>query len=263
MLVPHELEQLIAILPDVPRWIETRSLLLSGSGMLSIAQDGDGAVVMDTQFPSASVIGRADTELLRDVLADVPDDFELIVQMDALAQARVALPGWAAAVAIVHSPRVPYRSGDRPGPGVVVSAPAEKRLLEHLPPPVRTYGASADAVAVRTLKGKAVAICAAGDVTETLWDVGIDTLTAHRRRGYATACFHALADWMVARGKQPVWAAYEDYPPSLRLAERLKFQPVDRLAVLSPPPVTRADPSNKAGRLPPSSGRRPRAQGRG
>ncbi len=235
MLVPHELEQLLAILPDVPRWIETRSLLLSGSGMLSIAQDGDGAVVMDTQFPSASVIGRADTELLRDVLADVPDDFELIVQMNALVQARAALPGWAAAEAIVHSPRVPYCSGDRPGPGVVVSAPAEKRLLEHLPADVRTYAASADAVAVRILKEKAVAICAAGDVTETLWDVGIDTLTAHRRRGYATACFHALADWMAARGKQPVWAAYEDYPPSLRLAERLGFQPVDRLAVLSPP----------------------------
>jgi predicted GNAT family acetyltransferase len=71
-------------------------------------------------------------------------------------------------------------------------------------------------------------------VTETLWDVGIDTLEGHRRRGHAAACFHALAAWMAGRGRQPVWSAYEDYPPSLTLAAKLGFQPVDRIAVLSP-----------------------------
>ncbi len=79
-----------------------------------------------------------------------------------------------------------------------------------------------------------VALCAAGDVTETLWDVGIDTIQSYRRRGHASACFRALAAEMARQGRQPVWCAYEDYPPSLALAAKLGFTPVDRIAVLSP-----------------------------
>jgi len=48
-------ELLAASLPDVPRWVETRSLLLSG-GTLSIAAHGDGVVVTDTQSPSGSLV---------------------------------------------------------------------------------------------------------------------------------------------------------------------------------------------------------------
>ncbi len=234
MRLPHDPELLLAALPDVPRWVETRSLLLSGSGVLKIARRGDAAVVMDPQFPSGSVIGRVDTALLRDLVADVPEDFELIVQMDALAEATQALPGWTVAEVIIHSLAHPYHRGGGAEPGVVISAPPEERLLEHLPDDVRIYAAIAEAAAVRVLGEDVVAVCAASDVTETLWDVGIDTIEGHRRRGYATACFLSLAAWMAARGRQPVWSAYECYPPSLELAEKLGFQPVDRIAVLSP-----------------------------
>jgi len=235
MRVPFDPELIVAALPDVPRWVETRSLLLSGAGVLKIAPGGDGAVVMDPQFPSGSVIGKADIAFVRDVLEDVPDDFELIVQMEALEPAKQALPGWVVAEVIVHSPARPYTSGAHSEPGVAVSAPPGERWLEQLPNDVRMYAAAAEAVAVRVLEEEVVAVCAAGDVTETLWDVGIDTIEGHRRRGHATACFHVLADWMAARGRQPVWAAYENYPPSLKLAEKLGFRPVDRIAVLSPP----------------------------
>ncbi len=40
---------------------------------------------------------------------------------------------------------------------------------------------------------------------------------------------------MAAEGRQPVWAAYEDYPPSLLLAARLGFQPVAHMIELKPP----------------------------
>lgn len=174
----------------------------------------------------------------------MPNDFELIVQMDALDQVSEALPCWAVAEVIVHSPARPYRSGERSEPGVVVSAPPDERLLEHLPNDVRMYAAAAEAVAVRVLGQDVVAVCAASDVTETLWDVGIDTIEGRRRRGYATACFHTLADWMAARGRQPVCAAYENYPPSLKLAEKLGFQPVDRIAVLPHFPSKRSRKPN-------------------
>jgi len=54
------------------------------------------------------------------------------------------------------------------------------------------------------------------------------------RRGYAAACFLALAAHMSRDGPQPVWAAEEDNTASMQLAAKLGFDPVDRLAVLSP-----------------------------
>ncbi len=169
-----------------------------------------------------------------EVFVEVPEDFELVVQMDTLQAAQEALPSWTVAQAVVHSLVRPYPSGERAEAGVVVSAPPEQRWLEGLPEDVRLYARLAEAIAVQIVGGAVVAVCAAGDVTETLWDVGIDTLEGHRRRGHAAACFHALAAWMAGRGRQPVWSAYEDYPPSLTLAAKLGFQPVDRIAVLSP-----------------------------
>lgn len=128
------------------------------------------------------------------------------------------------------------RGHEPPDPGVVVSVPPQGRWLEGLPEDVRAYASLAEAIAVRLVNGASFAVCAAADVTETLWDVGIDTLEGHRRRGYAVACFHSLAAWMAAQGRQPVWSAYEDYPPSLALAAKLGFEPVDQIAVLSPDP---------------------------
>ena len=40
---------------------------------------------------------------------------------------------------------------------------------------------------------------------------------------------------MAAQGRQPVWAAYQDYPPSLALAARLGFRALARMAELVPP----------------------------
>lgn len=234
MQLTHDAEALAAALPDMPRWLETRSLLLSGNASVRVSDDGHGGVVLDTTFPSGAVFGRADCEFLREVLVEVPEDFELVVQMDTLQAAQEALPSWTVAQAVVHSLVRPYPSGERAEAGVVVSAPPEQRWLEGLPEDVRLYARLAEAIAVQIVGGAVVAVCAAGDVTETLWDVGIDTLEGHRRRGHAAACFHALAAWMAGRGRQPVWSAYEDYPPSLTLAAKLGCQPVDRIAVLSP-----------------------------
>ena len=69
------------------------------------------------------------------------------------------------------------------------------------------------------------AVCAAGDVTETLWDVGIDTVPEHRRAGHGTAAFRALAAHMATAGKQPVWCAEDDNVASLAMAARLGFAP--------------------------------------
>jgi len=230
--LPDDPLALAAALPDVPRWVETRWLLHAGEGVLTVGPDRSGGAVVGARLPLGAVIGRADPALLRDVLADVADDFELIVQMDTLDEAQEALPDWIAAQAIVHSLARPHPSGARAEPGVIVSAPPEERWLDQLSGPDRLFATRAPAVAVRVVEGMVVAMCMASAVTETLWDVGVDTLEGHRRRGYAAACFRALAAHMASQGRQPVWAAEEDNASSLRLAAQLGFRPVDRVALL-------------------------------
>ena len=114
---------------------------------------------------------------------------------------------------------------------------AEEPLsLAHLPGELRqelesTRGRSP--LAVGFVDGRAVSFACAPWQTETLFDLSIDTLEPHRGRGLAAAVAALLIDAVSRAGRQPVWGALEDNGPSLRLAARLGFVPVDRLFVLS------------------------------
>jgi predicted GNAT family acetyltransferase len=81
--------------------------------------------------------------------------------------------------------------------------------------------------------GKGVSFCTAQSETETLWDIGIETLEEQRGRGYASLIVAYMIDQLGRRGKRPVWGAEETNVPSMRLASRLGFKPVDKLYVLS------------------------------
>jgi len=117
---------------------------------------------------------------------------------------------------------------------VEVSSPPDPDVVERLPSDDATWEASCDALAVVFADGIAVASCQAA-VTETLWDVGVDTYEeSRRRRGHAATAFRALAAFLAAQGKQPVWCAYPDNIASTRLAAKLGFHPIGQLAVLTP-----------------------------
>ena len=74
-------------------------------------------------------------------------------------------------------------------------------------------------------------LAAAAFLTESLWDVSVDTLEGCRRRGLAGACARALIGLLSSRGLEPVWAAVESNTASLRLAAKLGFERADRLMV--------------------------------
>lgn len=78
-----------------------------------------------------------------------------------------------------------------------------------------------------------VAFAYVASETETLWDVSIDTLPSHRRRGYAAAAALHLMRVMRARGKTAVWGALDDNPASANLARRLGFVENGTLWVLT------------------------------
>lgn len=236
--MPSDARNLLDAVPDRPWWVETRALLLSGRAIVRGAADGTAAVVLDPDLPSGFLVGRPDAQLLRTVTAAAPARFELVVQADAIDGAQAALPDWRLAVATVHSPAAPWPADGGEVPGdVVVSAPPREEWLARVPEAdeVRFYAALAEAIALRLDGGEVVAVCAAGDVTETLWDVGIDTVAEHRRRGHGTAAFKALAAHMAAAGRQPVWCAEDANIASITLARRLGFRPVGRIAILGPP----------------------------
>jgi RimJ/RimL family protein N-acetyltransferase len=236
--VPSDARALAAALPDAPSWVETRARLLAGEAIIRRSADADAAVVLDPVLPSGFLVGRADPALLRDVAAAAPRDFELVVQDDAIEDARAALaPGWRLATATLFalvSPWPAARDGDDPPAGVVICAPPAEDWIARVPQDdeMRFYAAQAEAIALRLAGDEVVAVCAAGDVTESLWDVGIDTVEGHRRAGHAAAAFRALAGHMAAAGRQPVWCAEDDNVASLAMAARMGFVPVDRLGLL-------------------------------
>ncbi|MEP7358149.1 MAG: GNAT family N-acetyltransferase, partial [Anaerolineales bacterium] len=102
-------------------------------------------------------------------------------------------------------------------------------LLEEL-----TSGAAYSPIAAAFVDGQPVAFCYAGSQTETLWDVAIDTLAAHRRQGHAAHSAAFLIRHFHAQDLRPVWQALEENRASWRLAEKLGFMPVDELAFFEP-----------------------------
>lgn len=221
------------MLPDIPRWVYARSLLKSRAPEVRLAADRDAALILDPT--SAALVGRPDPLLLREALAGDPPGPALLVQDDAVLAVQTVLPGWVSRPFIVHALPQPYPANAPPAEGVVVSLPLDRTVLDGLPDDVRADALDAPAAAVRIVDGIPVAVCAVSDLTEGLWDVGIDTVEPARRQGHATVAFRALAAAMAAQGRQPVWAAYDEHAPSLALAARLGFLPVARMIELLPP----------------------------
>ena len=79
----------------------------------------------------------------------------------------------------------------------------------------------------------AAAFCYAGSITETLWDVSIDTLECYQRRGHALRAVCFLIEHYRRLGKEPVWGAFVSNHASRALAARLGFEQVGTLSVFS------------------------------
>ena len=152
-----------------------------------------------------------------------------------------ALPGRTATRATLHllgdAPHLPSLAEGEVEP---LRAPdLRASWVEGIPEDLRSFledavvGAEAPAAAALE-GGRPVSFCVASDQTEGFWDVSIDTLEGHRRRGHAARCVSWMVDEMRRIGKEPVWAAEESNDPSIRLAARLGFVPVDGLVLLRP-----------------------------
>jgi hypothetical protein len=224
---------LLANVPDVPDLVEARGMLLNGDGIV-LWTDGASAVLHSPDDLLACVVGSVPAAELAASLSRLPPETEVVIGERHMP--RTGLPGWRAEVAIVHIEPQNLTTPDAPGCEVRLHEARDPLELGHVPPDLRSELEDAflfSPLAVTYVSGTPVAFCYAGWVTETLWDVSIDTLEAWRHRGCARSAAVALMLAMRARGKRAVWAALSSNGPSLRLAARLGFSPVSRVVVLS------------------------------
>jgi hypothetical protein len=225
--------------PDIPRHIEARSMLLNGRGQIAWSNGRDMLTYSDRDR-LACIVGSAPMREIAPVLERLPADVEVVVgEADARAQGRWPQPwrGEPATVFLAPQEAVATRVIRC---GIRILTRDDGPHFHHVPADLREELDEAltfSSIATAFDGHIAVSFCYAGSETETLWDVSIDTLAPWRGRGYAGAAAAAMIDAMRARGKRAVWAALDSNTPSLRLAARLGFTPVDRVIVFTKAPA--------------------------
>ena len=244
--------RLLAELPDEPRWLETRAMLLSGHARIlggdSIAT-GFVVRLVHGALSVVAVVGQPARDAIAHAVADVTAYTPVIAQTQDWAHVADALrldrhTSWKSERAILHRLRAVDGQEARrvqnepPHPG----PPAEARLLTrndslaHLPAGLRheiTHAREFAPIATVVVDGLPVSFCYPAWITERLWDVSIDTLEAQRGQSLGARAVRFMIDRMAADGREPVWGALESNAASLRLGAKLGFVPAGDLVVFS------------------------------
>lgn len=225
-------------LPDLPRWVEARDLLLSGAcAILGFQEEPElSLVIRDPATSDLFIVGRPAERVVHAAVQQHFGSGFLLAPPEQVSWLTHVLPDWTHRRAVLHRLR-----GTMHLPPAAVDAVRflDPVTLPQLPIPVDLLGelasgAEHSVIAARFVAQQPVAFCYAGAITESLWDVSIDTLEAHRRHGYAVQCAVHMIRHMEAYGKHPVWAALDENPASWRLAQKLGFVPVDEVILFEP-----------------------------
>ncbi len=226
-------------LPDIPRWIETRSMLLSGQGeVLGLDETNQlSFVVRCSEGELVSVVGLPEAEAIREAVSRNENKGAVLAPPENTPYVARALPDWKNSPAVIH---LLYDNAKLPlAPEKMVRGieAFEIDVIGDLPPDLKKEletAAKCSLVVAAFIEDRPVSFCYVAAETETLWDISIDTLAEYRQHGYAALCVAYLVDYMRKLGKQPVWGAEVANVASMRLAAKLGFVPVDNLSVFYP-----------------------------
>jgi len=238
--------------PDLPRWIDARGMLLSGRAMVSAAPRADlthdGFVIAVRDSALAAVVGQPSSELVTETLGALAGDINVLAQMEDVKRVGLALPAWRRRIAILHVLPGVMSWEARAEPQSRVFTRENAPRLEHVPAALKRE--LDDALAGRTVSrfvpgtvpqgipfesrvrvpmaagwadGRPVAFCYPVWQTETRWDVSIETLEAYRGRGLGARAARTMIRHMRTSGRAPVWGALESNGASRALAARLGF----------------------------------------
>jgi GNAT superfamily N-acetyltransferase len=250
----------LTLVPDLPRWIDTRGMLLSGRAevhALTAGGDLPGLIVVVRDSALVSIVGRPSQSSIADAIAPLSGDVNVLAQMEDADYVARALASWRRQRAIVHVlPRaVPdWKPDSQARVFTIETAPRfdhvpealRRELLDALkgrtvsrfvpgtlPPRGRLVSRVTVPMAAVWADGRPVSFCYPVWQTETLWDVSIETLEQFRRMGLGARAARTLIRHMRAAGRAPVWGALETNMPSRALAARLGFLEAGGLAVFT------------------------------
>lgn len=249
--------------PDEPRWIDTRGMLLSGRADVIPAPPPAGqltgaALVVVRDSALVSIVGRPPSPLIEDVVASLAGDVNVLAQMEDADYVARALAGWRRRRAIVHILPAARLRELAPDPQARVFTMESAPRLDHvpevlrrelldalkgrtvsrfvpgvLPPPRATVSRVTVPMAAVWSDGRPVSFCYPVWQTEKLWDVSIETLEAYRRLGFGARAARTLIYHLRGSARSPVWGALESNAGSRALAARLGFVEAGGLAVFT------------------------------
>jgi RimJ/RimL family protein N-acetyltransferase len=235
-LTAVELTALAKRLPDIARFVETRAMLLANQceifGLDETAETS--FVVRNLETGTISVIGNPASEAI--IRAIEPGDVRgnVLAFDDNFSFVETALPHWRSEKATLHLlsespsfPIVPDGMVRFLGEGEISSLPG---VSDELKQELMT-AAKQTQIAATIIDNQPVSFCYAGAITETLWDISIDTVAGFRHQGFAALSVAFMIDYFKEQGKKPVWGALVSNTASMKLAAKLGFVPMDELFV--------------------------------
>jgi hypothetical protein len=221
--------QILAQFSDFPRWVETRDLLLNPESFLR--GGGRDFVVWSAADQLASVVGEPFKEWIQEAARVATEILAFPEHIRATLQ---ALPGWHAELATILEAPENVQHSARHVCRVLTKAELAEAPRLRKPLKQELLDAANHSVVVAAFDHTTpVAFAYAASQSETLWDVSIDTLSTHRREGYAASAVLTLMEHMKDQGKTAVWGALQSNDASLQLAKKLGFHVVDELWVLT------------------------------
>jgi RimJ/RimL family protein N-acetyltransferase len=234
------LRALAATLPDTPETVIALHTLQRGrchAHIVGSPEQYDALVIVSDDLPGEpGCYGAPDA--LWSVLRDLPGWFAANMREDvAPAVGAQVRRDWREEVTYLGDPHFTLQqpAPELPHPDVRLLTLADLPMLDAAPPAVRGAGFGGTRalledgiVAAAVVNAAVVAIAHTSAITKRHADIGVSTLEPFRGRGYASAAAALVARAIQATGRTPVWSCGETNDASLRVAEKLGFEPVLR-----------------------------------
>ncbi len=234
------LAELAAGLPDVPRWVEARGLLIGKRCEVLLGPEGKrgaGYLVLERDGPLACAVHRPVASLVAQLWQKRDLPRQILAPFENAESLRTWLPGWRELPCAIHVHPSPG-SLPRPGHPARYLTLWEAQALEGAPAPLADELARAlnrGPVAAAFDGEQPVAFSYAAYETERWFHLEIVTLPEFRRRGFASSAAGFLIQRQLERGRKPVWGTQDADTASLAMAAKYGFRAVDRMMVFVAP----------------------------
>ena len=231
-------EIILDLLPDIPRWIEARSMLISGRGMVLDFHQKDPssqayAALFQEDIGLGVLVGEPHQDLIYQ-LSELAD--EIICPAEYGNSALSVLEHWDKEEANLFRRPRDYRN---PYATKEVRRLSLRQLesIDGIPSllfeELREELVSGTEIFYVAKGEQAASFCYAGAKTEKYWDISIETLPPFYRQGLATRCVCGAIEEMWTHGLEPIWAAVDANTASVKMANKLGFNAVDRLKIFT------------------------------